>query len=60
MVQTALVPERLEMKASVPSGAKVGAEVMPWAGSMMSGWAAGVMLARTRFARLVASSFQRQ
>ena len=56
MIQMALVPERLEMKASVPSGAKVGVEVMPLAGSMMSGCAAGAMMARARFARLLSVS----
>ena len=37
MIHIALVPERLEMKARVPSGVKVGEIVVPLAGSMISG-----------------------
>src|SRR5579863_3529876 len=50
--QIALVPERLERKASVPSGAKLGDQDMPLAGSMISGWLTGVGLTRARFSRL--------
>src|SRR5215471_3645729 len=51
LIQMALVPERSEIKAKVPSGAKVGELVMPLAGSMISGWAIGAGLARARLFR---------
>ena len=41
MVQMALVPERFDRKARVPSGAKVGDQLRPLTASMMSGCCGG-------------------
>ncbi len=57
IIQIELVPERLDRKASVPSGAKLGDQVRPLAASTISGAAAQAQNpARARFERLISVS----
>src|ERR1700761_6171527 len=58
-IQITSAPVRLDMKASVPSGAKLGDQVRPLAASTTSGSAVGVGARRARLTRLMSVTIAR-